>query len=220
VTEENLEGFFVGRYEHAKPEVKQLFLFAYCDCAIEMMGKPVSEELNAKEYFQKFPEAGSSLVRVVLTTEAWEQAGKKNVTRRRSNQENAANAGNVPRVIQGNGEQRGGDENSQATKSKGGRPKDSWSFDTHMLPCYTKFLKEEMRHRRNVTDQTEASSEETQAWASWYKGAIEEILRVTKPAQKPAPAQVAENTTASVPKKKDDEEDEEYIKALEMCLEV
>jgi len=77
VTEENLEGFFVGRYEHAKPEVKQLFLFAYCDCAIEMMGKPVSEELNAKEYFQKFPEAGSSLVRVVLTTEAWEQAGKE-----------------------------------------------------------------------------------------------------------------------------------------------
>ena len=54
--------------------MKQLFLFAYCDCAIEMMGKPVSEELNAKEYFQKFPEAGSSLVRVVLTTEAWEQA--------------------------------------------------------------------------------------------------------------------------------------------------
>ena len=217
-----MEGFFVGRYEHAKPEVKQLFLFAYCDCAIEMMGKPVSEELNAKEYFQKFPEAGSSLVRVVLTTEAWEQEGKKNVTRRRSNQENAANAGNVPRVVQGNGERRGGEENSQATKSKGGRPKDSWSFDAHMLPCYTKFLTAEIKHREKSADQTEASSEQTQAWASWYKGAVEEILRVTKP----APAQVAasgkddNNTTANEPNKEEDEDDEAYKKALETCLAV
>jgi len=185
------------------------------------MGKPLIKKLNTKDYFQKFTPAGISLVRVVLLTEAWEQAGKTKLPRRRALQDTTAIAENsMSIVVEGNGGQRDRDENTLATKSKGGRPKDSWSFDTDMLPYYYEFLKEEFKHRAATgTNPTQETNEQTEAWASWYNGAIQEILRVTEPAPVAASGTNINETTADeTTQDKEAEYEEESARAMEDVL--
>ena len=70
VTEDNVKKLFKGKYEEASPEVKQLFLFGYCDCAILMMSKIPREdagaEIRVKDYFKQCPEILSAMIRACM----------------------------------------------------------------------------------------------------------------------------------------------------------
>ena len=109
-------------------------------------------------------------------------------------------AGNLPPIARGNGQGRDGDDGTQATKSKGKLPKDSWSFDTDMLPHHTKFLTAEIKHREEGTEQTQKS---------WYNGAIKEILRVSKQAPA-ADTNIDETTNERQIQDGDDDHQDDY----------
>ena len=178
-----------GKYEDADDHVQQLFLFAYCDCAIALMDKPprerAGEGITVEDYFKKLPEIRSALIRVVLLF-----CVKPKETEQQAAQHTAQQVMNlVTPAVQGGG---GGDGNSDQ-KNKGGRPKNGWNFEQDMLKYYNGYRRIEWAKRRAHDDEKNANHDPM----TWYKAAVEEMERVTA---------IRKNQDAETPSQQQDDE--------------
>ena len=175
VTKENLNKILEGRYEDADKRVQELFLFVYCDCALNAMSKVprerAGETIKVKDYFDKFRPITCAMVKVVVLED--EKIRKKE-------KERANGAPTDPAGEMGAGEE---NDNTQVVngvpaatdgqKSKGGRPKGVLNFDKGMQGDWQEYTNTEF------TDRDKATIEDNDDKMSWYEAAVTEMDRKT-----------------------------------------
>ena len=128
VNEANVKALFVGKYENADPEVKQLFLFGYCDSALLLMSKVPREDagvpIKVKDYFKHCPEILSAMIRACMLKIAQVK-------------------GELPVA---------------GKKGKGGRPKkDGWEFERDMQGAWREYTEEELENRKKASEDEDSN---------------------------------------------------------------
>ena len=184
VTEDNLEKFFQGRYEDADKRVQELFLFVYCDCALNSMNKVprerAGETIKVKKYFDKFPEITCAMIKVVVLED--EKIRKKEATAQPTRRDEELANGTPTDQAGGRATGQENQENTRVVngvptttageKSKGGRPKGVLNFDKGMQGDWQKYTNTEFNDR-------EEASEENDDKMTWYEAAVTEMDRKT-----------------------------------------
>ena len=200
VSEDNLDRILKGRYEDADKPVQELFLFIYCDCALNSMGKVprerAGETIKVKNYFEKFPAITCAMIKVVVLED--EKIRKKEAAAQTtgSDREESENEAATNQA----GGRAAGEENQENTqvvnggpaatdgkeKSKGGRPKGVLNFDKGMQGEWQKYTNTEFNDRK--------ASEEDGDKMTWYEAAVTEMDRKT--ASKTPVASVEKETSS------------------------
>ena len=207
ITEDNVNAILEGDYEEADPEVKKLFLFIYCDCALLMMPKVPREDagvaIRVQDYFKQFPEITSAMIRVLVLMDAKTRKKKaeEDEERRARGQENQRQ-GRVVNVPREDPEQ----------KKKGGRPKDSLNFDNKMQGTWRNYTRAEVQNRKEKEDSDPMT---------WYKAAVTEMDAKTAGtsndvASKQTTPRQPETLTDGQVQTQDDDLLEEFVKRVEV----
>ena len=173
VTEDNLEKFFQGRYEDADKRVQELFLFVYCDCALNSMNKVPrergGEKIDVKDYFEKFPAITCAMIKVVVLEDRKIQEPANGAPTGQAGGvaaggENQRNTPMVSDVLPGTAKEK--------EKSKGGRPRGVLNFDKGMQGQWKIYTNTEEIDR-------EAAIEGDDDKMTWYDAAVTEMDRKT-----------------------------------------
>lgn len=161
VTEDNLKKILKGHYEDADEHVQEIFLFVYCDCALNAMGKvpraAPGVKIKVEDYFKKFPAITCAMIMTMVLNDA---------EIRNKGQENQ---GNTPPVVDVLPEER---REPTVQKGKGGRPKDVLNFEKGMQGPWEQYTYDEVQNRKASED---SDSDEM----TWYKAVVTEMDRKT-----------------------------------------
>ena len=182
VTEKNLGKFLKGRYEDADKQVQELFLFVYCDCALNAMNKVpktrAGEKINVKNYFDKFSAITCAMIKVVMLEDRKnrEQADGASTDQTGGVAEGEENQGNNPVVD-------GVPPGTDKEKSKGGRPRGCVNFEKKMQEQWKIYTNIENIDRKDALKGKNNNGKNNNKM-TWYKAAVTEMDRKTAPTTK------------------------------------
>ena len=153
--------------------MQELFLFVYCDCALNSMNKPPresgGEKIDVKDYFEKFPAITCAMIKVVMVEdreiqEPADEAPTGQAGGVAAGGENQRNTRMVSDVPPGTAKEK--------EKSKGGRPKGVLNFDKGMQGQWKIYTNTEDIDR---DDAIEGNYDKM----TWYNAAVTEMDRKT-----------------------------------------
>ena len=227
VTMDNLDKILKGRYENADKHVQELFLFVYCDCALNAMPKVPREDagvpIKVGDYFKKFPAITCAMIMVLVRQDAEERKKEAEAERARRDQEHADGAPTYPadgmttdQEDQENQENHGNTRIvNKVPKSKGGRPKDVLNFDKGMQGPWQMYANTEVENRKASEDDEDSDP------MTWYEAAVTEMDRKTATRtrvanKETAPPLLPGQTNGQVTNKEKDKYNFAFLKAVNM----